>query len=214
MRLVTPDQPELACIDVLGDRHSEHLAALERQLGLEPETIERLATVGLLKNTESLEPTSLPAVRLAMTGLADEPERVTDRGRTSLSLPWRLEVDILAMGRDPVDAMQRVRWLAMTVAECLLQRLPRRSDPVERLDLDGCDLETISDSGHNLGHAELQFTVLLADALTVTGGLPADTGEHEPGTPGGPPATPYDPLEPWPDGLDVELDIDRSPLTD
>jgi hypothetical protein len=33
--------------------------------------------------------------------------------------------------------MLRVRWLALTIAECLAQRLPRRHEPVEALHLTG-----------------------------------------------------------------------------
>lgn len=213
-RLITPDQPEQACIDLLSELHPQHLAALERDQGLTPRTIERFATIDVLQDKETLPQHSLPAVRLALTEFADEPELITDRGRQTLAIDWRLEVDILALGRDPNDARQRVYWYALTVAECLLQRLPRRADPVSSLTWTACAMEVVEGTGDSLARAELQFTLEVSDALTVRGGLPVHDGTLEPGSPGGPPDDDYDPPVPWPPFSDLDIEVDRTSLTE
>lgn len=202
-RLVTPDQVEQLCINLLDEVHPQHLRRLEQQLGLELDTIERLATKDLLQDAETLPQTSLPAVRLALTGLADAPERVHDGPRVTLIMPWRMDLDVVARGRDFSDAMLRVRWLALTIAECLIQRLPRSSEPVETIDLTGLELETVDGSDGTLARAECTYTIRVADALTVFGG--DALGPHQPGD-----AEPA----PWPDTYTLTATVDRDRLTE
>lgn len=215
--LITPDLVEQACISTLRATHAQHLAALERQLGLVPETVERLETVDLLAGDDQrLAFDLLPAVLLSIGGAAEQPERdVVDGGREALAFPWRMDMDVVALGADRTDAMLRVRWLGMTVAECLLQRMARRNAPVESLTLTGIDFEVIGATGSALARAELTWTVLVPDSLTVRGhGLPVYQvpTTPAPGQPGGPPGTDYQLPVPWPQATDAIADVTRGPI--
>lgn len=227
MRLVTPDQIEQACIELLGGtfdadgnrvtwgRLVEHLAALERELGLQPQTIERPATVDLLADDERhLARDELPAILLSVEELNEPPTRELDGRRETLKLTWRMEIEVLDQGASRADAKQRVRWLAMTVVECLYQRLQRRAQPLESLDLDSLRFE-IHGKSPALGRATINFVLVVPDSITLRGGLPVDADETPPaGEPGGPPATPYDEPAPWPAGPhDLVVDVGRAPLS-
>lgn len=215
MTLVTPDMVETAMLNVLA-RHPEHLAALERQLGLEPQTIERLNTIRVIDDGDQrVASDAMPWVGLGITGFADEPERTTTSdGRVSLSIPWRVEVQVLAFGKDGPDAMQRIRWTAMTVAECLQQRLPRLSAPVEAMTWLGSDFFTEGSAGSTLARAEMTFGVLVTDSLTVIGQQLPPEGDIPAGTPGGPPASPYAVPVPYPDAEEIDVTFTPKPLTE
>lgn len=212
MPLVTPDVIEDACIDVLDRRHPEHLAKLERERGLAPETIERLATVGLLiAEGVRLREDKPPAALLGLFGTDNAPER--DKN-DQLTFVWTMAVQIVALGTNRRDVIKRRGWYTMTVAECLLARLPRAAEPVDALrliDVDFTNGRTTEQRARTVGEGQLLFSVRVRESMDQRV-LPADDTPLEPGTPGGPPAEPYTPPEPWPPATDVHSDTDREPL--
>lgn len=212
MPLVTPDVIEDACIDVLDRRHPEHLAKLERERGLAPETIERLATVGLLiAEGVRLREDKPPAALLGLFGTDNVPER--DK-HGQLTFVWVLAVQIVAVGTGRRDVIKRRSWYAMTVAECLLQRLPRHADPVDTLELIDVDFtngRTTEERPRTVGEAQLLFRVRARASLGLND-LPPDDTALAPGSPGGPPAAPYTPPVPPAEITSVHSDVDKEPV--
>lgn len=206
-RLVTPDLIEDVCIDVLTRRHPEHLAALERDRGLAPQTIQRLKTVNLLAaHNISLREDTPPAVLLGVFG-APKWTRNTDPG---WDLEWDLMIEVRVIGKGRADTLKRRGWYSMTVAECLLQRVPRHQDflwKIEPKDLDLANGTTIEDNPRVFASGTLAFTVATGRAMQLRG-LPPDDTTIPPGTPGGAPVTPYAPPEPWPDVTSHEVEVD------
>lgn len=199
MTLVTPDEIDELCIDLLTRRHAEHLAKLERQRGLNPQTIERLATIDLLAgNGFRLREDKPPGVLLACMGTSDAPER---RGvHKQITITWSLAMQIVTVGSGRADTLKRRSWYAMTIAECLLMRLPTKSGPVTRIDLSDIDLSNGAEerTQRTVAEAQLIFDVRVANAMDLTD-LPLDDTRFPAGTPGGPPSTPYDPPVPLPE---------------
>lgn len=195
MTLITPDLVTDACLTVLRGRHNEHLAAFERQRGLEPQTIEPLATVDLLAGEGfRLRDDTPPAALLGVFGTSERPKP----GKNGLTFPWTLAVEITVLGQDRADTLKRRDWYVMTVAECLLARVPRHAEPIDSLTL--ADIELVNgeeSSQRTVGEARLIFDVVVRDAL-VPQAWPVDDSELEPGSPGGPPADTYTPPVPLP----------------
>lgn len=212
MTLVTPDVIEDACLDVLDRLHIEHLAKLERQRGLPPRTIEKLATVDLLIGEGiRLREDKPPAALLGIFGTDHAPER--DKHQR-LTFTWTLAVQVTAVGTNRRDVIKRRSWYAMTIAECLLERLPRHADPVdalELLDVDFINGRTTEQRPRTVGEAHLLFSVRVRESMDLADLPPSDT-PLPPGTPGGPPAEPYEPPEPWPVASDVTSTVDKEPL--
>lgn len=199
MTLITPDVIDGLCISLLDRRHAEHLAKLERQLGMPAQTIERLATIDLLAGEGfRLRQDKPPAVLLACMGTSDAPERIGYH--KALTLTWNLAMQIVVVGQDRADTLKRRSWYAMTVAECLIMRLPQKSTPVTRIDLADIDLVNGAEerTQRTVAEAQLIFDVRVADAMTLDD-LPLDDTVFPAGTPGGPPASPYDPPVPLPE---------------
>lgn len=212
-RLITPDLITATCIDVLGRRHPEHLAALERDRGLPARKIERLATVDELTGEGNRQRgDQLPAVLIGTFGTANTP---TVTSRRKVTFEWAIAAEVWVFGTNRADTLRRRDWYALTVAECLLQRLPRHAEPVDALEL--LDIDFAAGAGKvggregSLAHAQLLFSVLTRDAIDLDG-LPTDDSTLPPGSPGGPPGDTYTPPVPWPQVADAHTQIDKEPL--
>jgi len=194
--LITPDLVAQACIDVVTDLHREHLAALERQLGLPAQTIEPLATVDVLAGEGfRLRSDRAPCCLLGIFGLARTPEST----KNGLRMTWALAVEISVVGTDRADVIRRRDWYAMVVAECLIQRVPRQGSPIDTVELADVDLVAAGEEGtqETVGQARMLLDVAVRESLDPHG-LPAADTPLEPGTPGGAPLTPYEPPVLWP----------------
>lgn len=198
MPLVTPDLIEDPCLEVLRTLHRQHLAKLERERGLPPRTIQPLQTVDLLIGEGvRLREDKPPVALLGLFGTERAPER--DKNG-SLTFDWTLAVQIVTVGTDRRDVIKRRGWYAMTVAECLMQRLPRHAEPVdalELLDVDFTNGRTQDQRPRTVGEAQLLLGVRVRASLSLDD-LPSADTDWPPGTPGGPPADDYTPPEPWP----------------
>lgn len=209
--LVTPDQITSTCLEILRDKHNEHLARFERQMALPPKTIQPLGTIGLLAQDEvRLREQKLPAALLAIAL-----QKAPDRNKNfKLDITWTLTVYVIAAGQNAVDTLKRRDWYAMTVSECLLSRLPRDGSSIDSFDL--ADMDFQSGKGdttryRSVADAEITFNVLVRDSLDLQTLPTADT-DIPAGTPGGPPATPYAEPEPWPKANPVgPIDVERVP---
>jgi hypothetical protein len=210
--LVTPDVIEDAAIDVLERLHIEHLAKFERDRGLAARTIEKLQTVDLLIGDGiRLREDKPPAALLGVFGTDRAPERDKNHRLTFI---WTLAVQVTVVGTNRRDVIKRRSWYAMTVAECLLERLPRHADPIdtlELLDVDFTNGRTTDARPRTVGEAQILLSVRIRESMDLTDLPPSDT-PLEPGTPGGPPAEPYTPPEPWPLASDVTSTVDKEPL--
>jgi hypothetical protein len=211
--LITPDVIEDACIDLLERRHPEHLAELERERGLDPQTIERLKTIDLLiGDGVRLREDKPPVALLGIFGTDNAPER-DKNGR--LTFVWTLAVQVTAVGTNRRDVIKRRGWYAMTVAECIAGRLPRHADPIDAIALVDVDFTngttTIDKRPRTVGEAQLLFSVRVRESMDLQA-LPPDDSPLPPGSPGGPPADPYTPPEPWPVASDVTSTVDKEPL--
>lgn len=204
--LVTPAEIEDLAVEVLRERHPEHLAAHERRRGLEPETLERLRTVShLAAQDEVLSGDALPAALLGVVGTSGEPSRNED---DAIDVPLALGMEVAVMGQARRDTLRRRDWIAWTAIECLLQRLPR-SEIVGSIRLR--DVEPIVDAQAQRirGAVRVMFEVWVPDALSLLG-LPGHADERWPdGAAGGAPATPYAEPVPLPVVAEAEADVDR-----
>jgi hypothetical protein len=206
--LITPDMIEEACISLLKRRHPEHLALLEREIGLSPQTIERLATIDLLAGEGfRLRSDKPPAVLLGVFGTAQAPEPTKN---WTLDLVWTLALQIVVVGIDRADVIKRRGWYALTIAQCLY-RLPRASDPVDALRLTDIDFTNGAEerTQRTVGEAQLLFDVTVRDAIPLDM-LPLDDTDWEPGSPGGPPDGDYGTLVPWPDVETVTINVEKA----
>jgi hypothetical protein len=211
--LVTPDAVEDLLVDVIRRRHPEHLAKLERERGLDPETLERYRTVSHMaaEGTDArLSGDVLPACLLGVIGTAGEPT-MTEDNRLNVALQLGMQVSVLGQRRR--DTLRRRDWTAWTTIECVLQRVPR-SGPVASIRLTDYEPVEQTDEQRVLAEARVVFTVTVADMLAVIGGLPVDTTPWPPGGPLGPPATPYEPPAPAPDVAEVTYTIDKEPIVE
>lgn len=211
-RLVTPDLVEDQCIEVLWRRHPEHLAALERDRELAPETIERLKTVDILVGEGfRLREDKPPAVLLGLFGFADRPTPDAER---RLTMRWTLALEVTVVGTNRRDTVKRRGWYTMTVVECLLARLPRDVEIVDTLELADIDFVNAVDradkQARTLGQARVLFDVTTREGLQLHA-LPPDNSPLPPGSPGGPPEEPYTPPVLYPPIANATTQTEREP---
>lgn len=206
--LITPDQVEDVFIDVLRRRHPEHLAKLERQLALDPQTLERYATVTHLGADEAnarLSTDTLPAALVGVIGSGGPPET---NEYDKLNVPMLVAVQVTVMGQRRRDTLRRRDWMAWTTIEAVLQRVPRHG-PIDSIRLTDWEPVSQTDSQRILAEARIVFTVTVGDVLTVVGGLPPDDTPWPSGGPNGPPTTPYEPPLPGPAATEVTFTINK-----
>lgn len=176
--LFTPDELEQAAITILGDHHSRHLAALERQIGLTAQTIERFKTIDLLADDNTWHQfDELPCVLLGCNTLADQPESGNYGQATVFHTAWELELQVIVMGGGRnvrADAMRRARWLTLTAVECLCRRLPyldTLSRTVQTVDPTSIRFGAAGADGEpQLLRGEALMSVMVNDAITGKGG--------------------------------------------
>ena len=210
--LQVPDLIEDDCIDLIQRRHPEHLAKLERQLGLAPQTIERFRTIDVLAgDTFRLREDKPPACLLGVFGTTGTPQK--NNRRDSIDMQWSLAIQITVIGIDRRDTLKRRNWMSLTVAECLMARLPRKNLPVSQVILDDIDLVNGADEStqRTFAEARMMLTVGVRDAINVAV-FPVDDSGYEAGLPGGPPDPTYGSPLPWPDIGTVTPDVDISDL--
>jgi hypothetical protein len=200
--LITPDVVEDVLLDIVRRRHPEHLAKLERQLGLTLETLERYRTVSHMASDEAqgaLSGDTLPAILLAVIGGDGAPVRTEE---DKLNVAMLVAVQVSVIGQRRRDTLRRRDWMTWTTIECLLERTPRRG-PIDSIRLVDWEPVAQSEAKRILAESRLVFSVSVADAVTVVGGLPADDTPWPSGGPNGPPTAPY-----------VPPDSDPLPATD
>lgn len=183
----------------------------ERDRNLAPQTIERLRKVDLLTASNiALREDTPPVVLLGIFG-APTWERNVDLG---WDLVWDLAVEVRVIGKSRADTLKRRGWYAMTVAECLLQRLPRGNgkliSTLEPIDLDLVNGTTEEANARVFGKSQMSFKVGTVSAVALRA-LPPDDTTIPPGTPGGAPVTPYAAPESFPAVASHEVPVDLVP---
>jgi hypothetical protein len=211
--LVTPDQIEDLAVDVLTRRHPEHLAKLERLRGLRPQTLARLRTIVHFAHPDAQANPSdknMPAVLIGHIGMSSAERDETERLNTTI----QLGVQVSVLGKNRLDTIRKRDWTAWTVAECLLQRMPRNG-PVHSIALVG-DAEPLAtgDRERTLGDYAFVFDVEVVGMLTLVGGLPTDDTAWPPGGPGGAPGRPYDPPVALPRASRVTVTLDKDSIVE
>jgi hypothetical protein len=121
---------------------------------------------------------------------------------------------VVVIGQDRRDTIRRRSWYAMTVAQCLMARLPRSGAPVDAVSLTDVDFTngTTTDARpRTVGEAQLTFNVRVREAMS-TRDMPPDDTTFEPGTPGGPPSEPYVAPVQWPRVGTATTTTEKEPL--
>ena len=201
--MITPDLIEQQALELLGAHHTRYLAALERDRGLEPRSVEPLQTITVLDGDDQrLAIDSLPCLLLSLRGIR-ETSRELDHDGQALDVTWRMEIHVVAQGggNNPrADGMLRARWLTCAAVECLLDRLPG-AGPVGTVDLQSMEFEQNADDP-GLTHSETQLDVLVRGAFSTGGAIGLEPESLDPYAPPSGPAT----------ATDLSLDITREPL--
>jgi hypothetical protein len=208
-RLVLPYDVEGVFVDVVGRRHAEHLAAEERRRGDAPRTYQPFATVVRMSDTAAvrLSGDTLPALLLGVIGAPDFARNEVD----GIDAVYQLGMQVTVMGERRRDTLLRRDVMAWTLVECVYARIPRRGI-VNSVALVDYEPLSESDKQKTLGDARLVWEVGVANVLSIAGGLPADDVDWPPEA-GGPPADPYDPIDPRP-GATPTFEIDRVPIVE
>lgn len=184
-------------VAVLRRRHQEHLAALERERGLKVGTFKRPTFEVMARPGGRTRDQKGPIVLVGVI----VPLNQQTEADGSVTVTWQVLIEVHAEGRarDRADLVLRRDAIAWTVAECVLQRIPRSGQPIDAIDfVDAAHGDAPSDvAGEVTASAVLDFDVTIRDAFSVNG-LPVDDTPLPPGSPGGPPATPDSPAVPWP----------------
>lgn len=210
--LVLPFDVEGVLIDVLGKRHAEHLAKLERARGLRARTFTPFNTMARMSDAEGLRLSgdTVPALLLGVIGAP-----TFDRNEeNAIDAVFQLGMQVTAMGQKRRDTLFRRDVYAWTVIECMYQRVPRGSGGlVHSLRL--VDLEPLAEveTQRTLGDVRMVWELGVKDVLSISHGLPRHTSEWPPEG-GGAPAEPYDPIEDFPVATDVTVEVDRQPLVE
>lgn len=210
MSLFTPDLLTEQVIDLVRRLHPEHLAALERDRGLDAETVERFRTVDVLAGEGmNLHDDQRPCALIGTFGTVDRPNV---RAR-KLDIVWLLAAEITVTGVDRADSVKRRDWYTLTLVECVLCRLPRKDAPAHSIELADIDLiqGAVAKTQRSYAQARVTFDVVVKDALDLSAFTPDDT-PLDPGSPGGPPEDPYTPPVPWPHVTSVTANADREPI--
>lgn len=188
-RLVTPDLIEDLAVEVLKARHVEHLAKAERARGLAPRTLEPLKTVSHMAAQDvRLSGDKLPAVLVGFIGLAGTPVR---NELDTLDAELLLGVQVSVIGPKRRDTLRRRDITAWTVAECLLERMPR-DELVARVSWTDAEPVEEEDTQRILGEMRMVFSVGIESMVAIAGGLPPHNTDWPAGGPNGPPEGPYD----------------------
>lgn len=210
-RLVLPHDVEGVLVKVIGDRHAEHLAKLERLRELAPRTFEPFATVVRMSDAtaERLSGDTVPACLLGVIGAPT----LTRNEEDALDVVFQLGMQVTVMGQKRRDTLFRRDVMAWTTIECLLQRAPRSSDGlIHSIRL--VDYEPLADGDkqRTLGDARMVFEVGVTGVVSLTGFLPSDGTEWPPEA-GGAPDDSYDPVAPRP-VADLTFQVDRTPIAE
>jgi hypothetical protein len=208
-RLILPYDVEGVLVDVVDRRHAEHLAAAERRRGDPPRTYQPLATVVRMSDAAAvrLSGDTLPALLVGVIGAPDFQRNEVD----GIDAVFQVGMQVTVMGKRRRDVLLRRDVTAWTIVECIYARVPRRGI-VNSVRL--VDYEPLSegDEQRTIGDARLIWEVGVANAVSITGGLPADDLDWPPEG-GGPPTDPYDPIDPRPDARPT-FEIDRVPIAE
>lgn len=180
---------------------------------LAPRTFEQFATLARMSDSAAvrLSGDTVPALLLGVIGAPDFVRNEED----AIDAVYTVGMQVTVMGQRRSDTLYRRDVMAWTAVECLYQRARRGSEDGLINSVRLTDYEPLSeaDTQRTLGDARLVWEVGVANVLTITGGLPPE-GVVDPGEPGGPPATPYDPPEPRPDATSVTFSLDKQPLVE
>lgn len=211
-RLVLPYDVEGVVVDVLGRRHVEHLAKIERVRGVTPRTFEPYVTVARMADAaaDRLSGDTVPACLLGVIG-APSFER---NEFNNFDAVFQLGMQVTVMGKKRRDTLYRRDVYAWTTVECVIQRLPRSSDGLinsARL----VDYEPLAemDTQRTLGDARMVFEIGVTNVLSIGGYLPADDSTWPPSA-GGAPANPYDPPAGRPVADPVTFELERTPIVE
>lgn len=215
MSLFSADIGREIIITVLRARHQEHLAKLERQWDLTERTLEPLKTIDHLAGNGFLAEDTPPAVLVGMSGttnatLAPSRDRTANQP-LAYNLTWDLRLALLVVGNSRKDALKRLDWYAMTLVECVLQRVPLDQQIIDSIAFIGIQPQNAAGEARarTTAETEIQFSLSTMQAVSTVG-LPRDNTTLTPGTPGGAPAAPYDTPVPWPTATIVPADVDEA----
>jgi hypothetical protein len=209
--LVLPHDVEGALVQVVKDRHREHLAKMERLRGKSARTYEPFATVARMSDAQGLRLSgdTLPAVLFAIIG-APNWDRNEDEG---IDAVFQMGCEITVEGQRRADTLLRRDVMAFTLMECLYQRLQRgRGSAINSIQLTDYEPLSTNEKQRTLGQARMIWEIGVTNVLTVTGFLPP-TDVVWPPDAGGAPPDPYTPPAPRPAAVPT-FTLDKEPITE
>lgn len=182
---------------VLQSRHQEHTDQLARQRGKKAGTYERIDFDVLAEPGKRLRTQKPPIALVGVVVPLDQTVEEDD----SVTVIWQvlIEVHVAAQANNRPDLILRRDVYAWTIAECILQRVPRGRDSfIQKIEFaDIATGDNADGAADAIAVAVLDFDVTIRDAFSVSG-LPPDDSPLPPGSPGGPPIDSTAPAKPWP----------------
>jgi hypothetical protein len=196
--LVIPYDIEGLILDTLREHHAEHLAARERAYGEAPGTFQAFTTMVRMSDAQALRLAgdTLPALLLGVIGVTDFTRNEND----AIDATFQLGVQVTVLGQRRRDVILRRDLMAFTVAECILQRVPRR-DAINSIEW--TDYEPLSDGDNQrtVGDARMIFEVGVANAIAIRG-MPSGDSEW-----------PLQPTDPAPEAV-LSFTLDKEAITE
>lgn len=175
--IIVADQIELGAQVTLQKWFPTYLRELERNRGLDPNTIQDPITFNS-RNTTELQPgEQLPKCVIISPGLASRP---ASDGAGNYRASWRLGVGVVFSDEDEETARLKVDSYAAAIRAMILQKLRKETDigivDIAWIDESYEDL-TIPGGLKQLKAAVVQFTVDIGNVVTKRGGPDVPTPE-------------------------------------
>lgn len=190
-----------------GNWLSTSIGRIEREEGLEPNSVQRPLSVLTTSQFEKGPEDQLPCVVVMSPGLTGAPER---RGRGSLKFTWGVTVAGLVGDTTPESSrlMGQIYAAAFSVAIMEHRSLGGFASGVEQLDERYDDIDF--GDGRTLGAGRCVFEVSVEDARRTGGGPERPLPPADPDGTGGPGTDPGD----WPEIIERSFTVTPTPITE
>jgi len=199
--VVTGRDVELAALAVLKRWSGTYLADMERRTDRPAGSLPRVRGWTTAPDFETWPEDQIPRVLLVSPGLAEPPKA---DGGGSYRARWTMGFGVVVSAATMDETMVLAKLYTAALRTCILQHqsLEGFAAGVEWLDENYDDLPSIDT--RSLGAGQAIFAVEVADVSRRWGGPP---------TPNDPPVPDTDPLPTDPTVEDVEIDVNRIPIT-
>ena len=197
--IVTGDDVEQWCLELLKEWSSSYLAELERRHGLTAGELQRVRAFLVAPSFDKWPEDQLPAVVLVSSGLAEPPVK---RGDGTYNARWMMGLGCVCSARTEAKthALSMIHLAAHR--EILLQRPSLEGRAAGMVWLDDDYTQIPYDDVRSLGAAMMIFSVQVNGVAQLAG----------PVTPGAPLSPDTDPWPPWPTAQTVDVVVEAEPI--